>query len=84
MRKNKRLHVWYDEEGDFLEFRVGKPVTGHFRPVGNECFERVNEKTGEVVGYAIFNFMKRFPKKHKEIDLPVEMILKSQAYSASR
>lgn len=78
MKTNKKLHVWYDSEGDFLEFRVGKPVMGHFRPVGGECFERINEETGEIVGFAIFNFTKRFPKEHKELDLPVEVSLKAE------
>lgn len=74
MNADKQLHVWYDNEGDFLEFRVGKPVRGHFNPVGSECFERV--ENDEVVGFAIFNFLKRFPQEHRELDLPVEMILK--------
>ncbi len=78
MNPDKKLHVWYDKEGDFLEFRVGKPITGHFRPIGDECFERVDEETGEIRGFAIFNFLKRFPKEHKEIDLPVEMALKTR------
>ena len=75
--KNKQLHLWYDQEGDFLEFRVGNPVKGYFRPIGEECFERIEEDTGEVVGLAIFNFIKRFPMKHKDLELPVEMILKT-------
>ena len=79
VKQDKQLHVWYDQESDFLEFRVGKPIKGHFKPVGNECFQRVNDETGEVVGFAIFNFMKRFPDEHKELDLPVEMFLKTEA-----
>lgn len=75
--KDKRLHVWYDHEGDFLEFRVGEPVKGYFRPLGEECFERLNEETGEVVGFAIFNFIKRFPEEHTDLKFPVEMILKT-------
>ncbi len=79
MKSNKKLHVWYDAEGDFLEFRVGSPVQGYFNPLGDECFERINEETGEVVGFAIFNFIKRFPKEHKELDFPVEVSLKVEA-----
>ena len=30
-QKNKKLHVWYDNEGDFLEFRIGKSVKGENR-----------------------------------------------------
>ncbi|MBS3176720.1 hypothetical protein J4457_05810 [Candidatus Woesearchaeota archaeon] len=74
----KNLHVWYDKESDFLEFRMRKTVKGYYKPLGNECFERVDEKTGKVVGLAIFNFTKRFPKTHRELHIPVEMILKTE------
>ena len=74
---NKQLHLWYDKEGDFLEFRTGVTGKGIFLPVGNECFERVDKKTGKVVGFAIFNFNKRFQKQHQELNLPVEMQLKA-------
>ncbi len=74
---SKNLTVWYDKEGDFLEFSVGKPVKGVYRPVGNECFERIEEETGKVVGFAIFSFLKRFPEEHADIVLPVEMTLKT-------
>lgn len=64
---NDQLHLWYDKEGDFLEIRIGKPVRGIYQPVGNECFERVDKKTGKVVGFAVFNFTKR----QSELALPV-------------
>ncbi len=81
MTKN-RLKLWYDKEGDFLELIIGKPVKGYYRPLGNECYERVNKKTGKIVGFAVFNFTKRFPKASKEISLPVEIVLK-QAKAAA-
>ena len=67
---NDQLHLWYDREGDFLEIRIGKAVHGIYQPVGNECFERVDKKTGKVVGIAVFNFTKRFPT-HSELVLPL-------------
>lgn len=77
MKKKNKLQVWYDKKGDFLEFRMEKAVKGIYKPVGNECFARVDKKTGKVLGFAIFNFSKRFPKNHQEITLPVEISLKS-------
>lgn len=73
---DKNLNVWYDREADFLEFRVGKPVKGMFRPIGDECFERINESTGEIIGVGIFHFSKRFPN-HRELSLPIEVSLKT-------
>jgi hypothetical protein len=73
MKKNVR--IWYDKEGDYFELTVGEPVKGHFRPIGNECFERVSDKSGRVIGLAIFGFSKRF-KSHRDLRIPVEMALK--------
>ena len=68
----KQLKVWYDKEGDFLEMKFGK-TTGIARPVGDECFELLDDKD-KVAGYAIFNFMKRF-KKTPELVFPVQVEL---------
>lgn len=57
MSKNMKIH--YDEEGDFLEIVVEKSEKGFFRDIGNDIFERVDEKTNKVVGIAVFNFRKR-------------------------
>lgn len=75
----KRLSLWFDEEGDFLEFTIGKPRKGFFRPVNGDMWERVDAKTGKIIGFAILNFMKRFERarKPKELLLPVKMELKS-------
>ena len=66
----KQMRVYYDREGDFLEVNFGPSKKGIFRPLGNECFERVDKKN-KVIGYAIFNFTKRFKK-------PSEMVLQVQ------
>lgn len=57
--KNKNITLHYDEDGDYLEIYFGKIKKGHFRKINKELFERVDEKTGRVVGYAIFNFKER-------------------------
>ncbi len=73
-----KMNVYYDEEADFLELRLGKPTISHFKDLGNDVFQRIDEKTGEVRGFAIFNFKKRTEKlKSIEVSLPVEMKLSS-------
>jgi len=70
------LRLYYDEEGDFLEIGIDKPSNGYFRDLGDEVFERVDEKTGEVKGIAIFNFKKRTEKlKEVELSLPFKIEL---------
>lgn len=64
----RKMKVWYDKEGDFLEVKFG-PTTGITRAIGGECFELLN-KEHKVVGYAIFNFTKRFGQ-NKDIVLTV-------------
>ena len=71
--KNK-LHIYYDEEGDFLELRIGKPTASVYNNIGNDLFQRIEEKTGKVKGFAIFNFKKRTEKlKNIDVTLPVEL-----------
>ena len=43
---------------------------GYFREIGNKYFERIDTKTGEIVGYAVFNFTKR---KEKFLDLDITL-----------
>ena len=70
------LRLYYDEEGDFLEIGIDKPSNGYFRDLGDEVFERVDEKTGKVKGIAIFNFKKRTEKlKEVELSLPFKIEL---------
>ncbi len=66
----RKMDVWYDREGDFIEI-LFKPSSGLVRSIGNECFELLDKKEN-VVGYAIFNFSKRF-KEHKHVELPIKI-----------
>lgn len=76
MKNNLNIH--YDEEGDFLEIRIGKPTEAYFEELGNDLFERRDEKTEEIKGFAIFNFKKRTEKlKDVEVALPVKIQLTS-------
>lgn len=67
----KRMSVWFDKEGDFLEFCIDGKKKGFFRDLGNDIFERVDLK-GNVLGFGIFNFIKRSLKEEK-IKLPVKV-----------
>jgi len=73
----KEMHVYYDSEGDLLEIRVGKPTKGYMKDIGNDIFERVDEKTGEIRGFSILNFTKRSEKlKCIDIPLPAQLRMK--------
>lgn len=72
--KNK-LFVHYDDESDFLELRIGEPTESYYNDVGNDIFERRDEKTDEVKGLAIFNFKKR---TEKSMDIDVELPVRIQ------
>jgi len=67
-----KMKIWFDEEGDFLEIGLGDKK-GHFRDIGNDVWERVEE--GVVKGVAILNFKKRTKGKRAEIDLPLKITL---------
>ena len=49
-----KIKVWYDREGDYLELATSRKK-GHFKDVGNDIWERVDEK-GHIIGFAIANF----------------------------
>ena len=68
MKKN--LSVYYDKEGDLLEIRIGKPTIGYFKDLGNDVFERIDDKTGEIRGFSILNFKKR-AEKAENINIPL-------------
>ncbi len=53
------LIIHYDKEADFLEIGIGEPVKGYFKNLGKGIFERREEETDEIKGYAIFSFLKR-------------------------
>ena len=71
--KNK-LNIYYDEESDFLELRIGKPTPSTYNNIGKDIFQRIDDKTGKVKGFVIFNFKKRTEKlKNLDVSLPVEL-----------
>jgi len=67
------MSLHWDQEGDFLEVRFGKPTPSYYEDLGDDVFERRDEETGKVKGFAFFNFMKKQSKQPQDItvELPV-------------
>ncbi len=70
---NEKMFIHWDTEGDFLEVRFGEPTLSYYTDLGEDIFERKDEKTGELKGYAFFNVLKKKIKEPKDIvvDLPI-------------
>jgi hypothetical protein len=48
----KRLKIWYDKEGDFLEV-IFEQRAGYFRPTANpHVMEKVDDE-GNVLGFSV-------------------------------
>ncbi len=56
--KNK-LNIYYDKKGDFLEIRIGKSTESYYIDIGKDIFQKVDKRTNNINGVAIFNFEKR-------------------------
>ena len=66
----QKLTIHWDKEGDFLELQFGKPTTAYYKDAGDDLFERKDEETDEIKGYAIFNVQKRKQGKDLVVTLP--------------
>jgi len=69
----QRTKVYYDEEGDILEVIIGKPTISYMKDLGNEIFERIDEKTGKIKGFLIVGFKKRCERKFMEEQPPADL-----------
>lgn len=72
-----KMKVWYDEKRDYLEITLTRKK-GFFKDVGDDIWERIDEK-GRIVGFAILNFKERIRSKKYEVELPLTLSL-SPAY----
>ena len=68
---SQKMHIHWDAEADHLEVRFGAPKPSYYEDVGDDIFERRDEKTNEVTGYAFFNVQKR--KKQVPQDIVVDV-----------
>lgn len=70
-----KMHVYYDTESDYLEIRFGEPTESYYDKIGEDTFIRIDEKTGEIKGYAIFNVRKsNNPLKILDVDIPSSIL----------
>ena len=88
MKKGK-MSIYYDKEADYLEIRFGKPTESSYEKLKGmpDTFVRIDEKTGEKKGYAIFNVqkisqLKAFSRRHPS--LPILIIEHQYSKRASR
>jgi hypothetical protein len=73
-----KLNLYYDEEGDFLEFHIGPYTKGHFQNLGQGIFKRIDDKTRKATGIAIMGFKKRSQGlKDIKVSLPIELKISS-------
>ncbi|HLD07322.1 MAG TPA: DUF2283 domain-containing protein [Candidatus Nanoarchaeia archaeon] len=70
----KKMYIHFDAEGDFLEFRFGSPKPSYYEELGNDTFERRDEETNKVVGYAFFNVSKRKEKAPQDIEVDLSAV----------
>jgi len=72
--EDKKLHIYYDKEADYLEIRFGEPTESRYDKIAPDTFVRIDEKTGEIKGYAIYNIQKqKDPLKSIDVDIPVSI-----------
>lgn len=60
-----------------LDITFGEPRKAVSKELKNDIVIRVDPESGEVVGFTILNFIKRFrsKKKPEEISLPVKVTI---------
>ena len=68
----RKLHVYYDEEGDFLEITSGDIRECYFDNKGEGIFEIIDKATKETKGVAIHHFRMR-AKNLKEINISLPL-----------
>ena len=76
MKKN--LNIQYDEDGDILHIRIGELTDCYYEDLGDDIFERRDEKTDEIKGFMVLNFKKRAEKqKNSDVKIPVDIQVNS-------
>lgn len=71
----EKMFIHWDQEGDFLEVRFGEPTPSYYEDIGDDVFERRDEETNEIKGFALFNVQKRKIKQPQDIEvkLPIKI-----------
>ena len=71
--KMEKIELEYDGEADVMYISFGEPKEAVTEEMGN-IGVRIDEKSREVVGLTILEFMKTFGKSHRPIKIPVSDI----------
>lgn len=72
-----KFQVYYDKEADYLEVRFGEPTESHYEKIGPDTFVRIDTKTQEKKGYAVFNVQKSTGSiKTLEFEIPLAFLKK--------
>ncbi len=73
MEKNN-MKIYYDTESDYLEIIFGNPTECYYKKIGSDTYTRIDEKTGKVKGYAIYNVKKsNSPLKSINVNIPLKV-----------
>ncbi|HLC31392.1 MAG TPA: hypothetical protein VJK51_01885 [Candidatus Nanoarchaeia archaeon] len=80
---NSHMHIYYDKEGDYLEIRFGEPTESTYEKIGSDTFVRVDRKTKEVKGYAVYN-VRKGSGASIDIEIPIDLFksLKNEKISS--
>ena len=61
-----------------LEIQIGFLTPSYYEEIEDGVFERIDEKTGKIKGFAVFSFRKRMTEnKDINVPLPVKIQLSS-------
>ena len=72
----KEITFDYDEEADVLYVSFGEPKESITEEIGN-IGVRIDEKSKEITGVTIIEFLKTFEKNHKPISISVPELMRS-------
>ncbi len=69
---NGNMKIYYDTESDYLEILFREPpAESYYEKIGPDTYARIDEETGEIVGYAIYNVKKSdSPLKAINVEIP--------------
>jgi len=65
------MKIYYDTESDYLEILFGESTECYYKKIAFDTYVKIDEKTGEIKGYAIFNVKKSdSPLKAVNLEIP--------------
>ncbi|MCS6936930.1 MAG: DUF2283 domain-containing protein [Candidatus Bipolaricaulota bacterium] len=67
----QKLRFSYDAEGDILEISKGKPRRAISKDLGDDIWLKVDPQSGEILGFTILSFVRRFTLHKQERTVPV-------------